>query len=104
MKIILKEGEEAEAFIEELINRAVERMGMQLKRVVEEAVTTPDRNDDQWVLTPEAKRILGIKSKNKIQQLRDESPRNGLIVSQVGRTYRYFKPSLYKYLEKKRLR
>ncbi|MDN5201157.1 hypothetical protein QQ008_07285 [Fulvivirgaceae bacterium BMA10] len=104
MKVILRENEDAEDFFEELINKAVDRVSNHLKSVIEEVVSNTDKSDDQWVSTEEAKRILGIKSKNKIQQLRDESPMNGLIVSQHGRTYRYFKPSLYKFLDKHKLK
>ncbi len=104
MKVILEEGKEAEVFFETLINRAVDRVSLRLKRVLEEMTDKMDTEDEQWVNTEEAKKILGIKCKNKIQRLRDESPMNGLIVSQHGRIYRYFKPSLYEFLNKNRLK
>ena len=96
MKVILKEGEDAEAFIEQIITRVNHRF----INTIEELIRGMNSTSDEWISTEEAKKILGVKSKSKIQQLRDESPMNGLIISQHGRTFRYFKPSLYNFLEK----
>ena len=103
MKIILKEDQDAEDFFDQLINRAVQRATHQFRDTLEDFTRKIEKPKDKWVSTEEAKKILGVKSKNKMQQLRDESPLNGIIVSQHGRTYRYFEPSLYKFLEKNKL-
>ncbi len=101
MKIILKEGEEAEAFIERIIEKTASRIAMKVDNRLEEmSQNNTSKRETKWVSTTEAKKILGIKSKGKMQQIRDESPMNGIIISQHGRTFRYERASLYKYLKK----
>lgn len=99
MKIILKENEEAEVFFENLINRAAERVSQRLKKTLEEVVSQEEK-EGLWVTTEEAMQILGVKSKKKMQQLRDHSPFNGIVLSRNGRIYLYNKESLYQYLKK----
>ncbi len=99
MKIILKENEEAEVFFEDLINKMAERVTHRIRRALEDVVSQ-DQKESLWVTTEEAKQILGIKSKKKMQQLRDESPFNGIVLSKNGRTYLYNRESLHQYLQK----
>ncbi|MEO9870397.1 MAG: hypothetical protein ABJQ69_03780 [Ekhidna sp.] len=104
MKVILKEGEDAELFFEHLISKVADRVTRRIEAQLKSFSTQPTLDDELWVSSEQAKKILGVKSKNKMQELRDGSPLNGLKVSQHGRIYRYFKPSLYKFLEKKVLK
>ncbi len=101
MKIILKEGEEAEAFIEHIIERAANRIAMKMDDQLQEiAKNASPKREKKWVSGEEAKEILGVKSRKKMQQIRDESPMNGIIISQHGRIFRYDRASLLKYLQK----
>ena len=55
------------------------------------------KEDEQWLSTDEAKKLLGIKSKSKMQQLRDAGE---IEFSQNGRIIKYYKPSLTAYLKR----
>lgn len=98
MKVILKEDDEAyemlKADIKQLFKSAV-------KEVIEEAkgVVSGSPNNELWCDTRRAQEILGVR-KTKMQQLRDGSPQNGIIMSKEGRTIRYEIASLYAYLNK----
>jgi len=95
MKIILKEGEEALEFLEELVQRVthsvIQYVDLQSKEVKKNS------DDERWVSSSKAKQILGIKSNKKLQSLRDNLE---IKFSQHGRTIRYNKSSLYEFLEK----
>ncbi len=54
---------------------------------------------DKWIDAEPAKRILGIKAKSKLQQLRDDDE---IIFSQHGRNIKYLRSSLDEYLERHR--
>lgn len=99
MKVILKEGEEALEYFDELINKAVDRTLRRFENRISEMSNGSGKNEELWVALDEAKAILGIRSKKKMQQIRDESPMNGIIISKHGRTFRYLKSSLYEFLE-----
>lgn len=101
MKIILKEGEEAEQFLTSIIDRAAERIANRFDLQLQEiAQQTSTKKEKKWVTLAEAKEILGVRSKSKMQQIRDESPMNGIIISQHGRIFRYERASLLKYIQK----
>jgi len=52
---------------------------------------------DEWVNTIEAKRMLGVKSKSKLQQLRDSG---GIKFSKHKRIIMYSRKSILEFLEK----
>ena len=105
MKIILKEESEAEAFIHSIINKTANQVIGRLKDSIE---LLHNRNSGlntvEWLNTEETMKFLKI-GKNTMQKLRDESPLNGIIISQVSeRNYLYNLDSLKKYLEKRTLK
>lgn len=96
MKVILKEGEEAKDFFEDLINRVADTVLVRFEKRIKELRNDKGNTDQQWVSGNEAKQILGVKSNKKMQSLRDQ---NLIRFSQHGRIIRYHKPSLYDFLE-----
>lgn len=59
-----------------------------------------DFNDKEWLSELEAKTLLGIKSKGKLQQLRDELK---IEFSRFGKIIRYSKSSILRFLEMNRI-
>ena len=57
-------------------------------------------NKEEWVDEMEAKSLLGIKSKSKLQQLRDDIK---IEFSQFGKIIRYSRSSILKFLEQNRI-
>ena len=57
-------------------------------------------NDKEWLSELEAKTLLGIKSKGKLQQLRDELK---IEFSRFGKIIRYSKSSILRFLEMNRI-
>ncbi len=57
-------------------------------------------NDKEWLSELEAKKLLGIKSKGKLQQLRDELK---IEFSRFGKIIRYSKSSILRFLEMNRI-
>jgi hypothetical protein len=57
-------------------------------------------NDKEWLSESEAKTLLGIKSKGKLQQLRDELK---IEFSRFGKIIRYSKSSILRFLEMNRI-
>ncbi|MCR9171905.1 MAG: helix-turn-helix domain-containing protein [bacterium] len=55
---------------------------------------------EEWIGAEEAKKILGVKSKGKLQQMRDNFQ---IEFSQFGKIIRYSRTSIYKFLEKNRV-
>lgn len=100
MKIILKEDDEALQMFEELINQVADSVVRRVEHRLKEISNDSKTNENMWVSVTEAKDILGIRSKKKMQQIRDQSPMNGIIISKHGRTFRYHKLSLLRYLDK----
>lgn len=96
MKVILKEGEEAKDFFEDLINRVADNLLIRFEKRLNELRNDKGKTDEQWVSGDEAKQILGVKSNKKMQSLRDQ---NLIGFSQHGRIIRYRKSSLYDFLE-----
>jgi len=87
--------EEAEAvqYLEALIKKAVANAVLEIRQ--EEA--TKDKEEDNWIDAIAAMKILGIKSKTTLQDLRDV---HAIMYSQPAKKIiRYYKPSLLKYLE-----
>lgn len=100
MKVILLEDDPALAMLTAELKAAMKEACLE---VLEEYKAThkpePQGEEANWVDGNKAREILGVK-KTKMQCLRDNSPMNGIVFSQHGRTLRYYKPSLFKYLEK----
>lgn len=59
------------------------------------------KKESEWISEVEAKNILGIKSRSKMQQLRDQ-----VLVefSQYGKIIRYSRSSILRFIEKHRVR
>jgi hypothetical protein len=59
------------------------------------------KKESEWIGEIEAKKILGIKSRSKMQQLRDK-----VLVefSQYGKIIRYSRSSILRFIEKHRVR
>ncbi len=57
-------------------------------------------NKEEWVDESEAKSLLGIKSKSKLQQLRDDIK---IEFSQFGKIIRYSRSSILRFLEQNRV-
>lgn len=57
-------------------------------------------NRDEWIGESEAKTLLGIKSKSKLQQLREEIK---IEFSQYGKIIRYSRSSILRFLEQNRI-
>jgi len=55
---------------------------------------------EEWISDSEAKSLLGIKSKSKLQQLRDDLK---IEFSQFGKIIRYSRSSILKFLEENRI-
>lgn len=83
MKVILLENDEA-----------YQKLMQDIKALVKDAIKeVKTEKDESWVSTEEAKKILGVKSKSKMQDLRDKNLKHGKIIQ-------YYKPSLSSFLEK----
>lgn len=59
--------------------------------------TISELKQDEWIDQEEAKKLLGIKSKSKLQQLRDSGE---ILFSQHGRIIKYSRQSINKFLLK----
>lgn len=98
MKVILAENEDAEKIFENVINRVAERVIRHMETKFQQvAKKGSDDEDGLWVDKEEAKKILKVKSKKKLQRLRDQ---NLIKTTRYGRTIQYYKPSLYDFLER----
>jgi len=78
--------------------RAYYKMLDEVKKVVKDATKESKQEAEQkeWLSTDEAKTLLGIKSKSKLQQLRDNGE---IIFSQHGRVIRYSRKSILDFIE-----
>ena len=86
MKIIVFEEETYYKMLEEL------------KQLIKDATVI---QKPEWINEKEAKELLGIKSKSKLQQLRDKLD---IEFSQYGKIIRYSRPSILQFLEKNRVK
>ncbi len=103
MKVLLYEGDEAYDLLKTEIKNIVKSA---LSEIISESTKNLEkvRSDDEWISKIEAMRILKIKGSSKMQEIRDNSPLNGILISKVGGIYLYYKPSLLKFLEKNIIR
>ncbi|SHJ48081.1 helix-turn-helix domain-containing protein [Aquimarina spongiae] len=67
-----------------------------IREAKEEALANMDPAND-WLSTEEAKKLLGVKSKTKMQELRDFDE---IRYSKAGKVIRYSKKSILEYLER----
>ena len=106
MEITLKLGDETSSYLKALIGQAVQEglIKSQLHQKLSETEHSKEsaavEKYGKWVGTEEAQEILGVRSKGKMQMLRDQSPDNGIILSKNGRCYRYLTKSLHDFLER----
>jgi len=77
-------------FEEKAFYKLLERIYQRIDKVKSKSI------EPQWVNYTEAAKILGIKSKTKMQQLRDD---NEIVFSQHGRSIQYSRKSLIAFLE-----
>lgn len=88
MEVIVMEKEAFLQLVDELTTRIIKNCEKHFKR-------------EEWIDADEAKTILDIKSKSKLQQLRDQME---IEFSQFGKTIRYSRTSILQFLEKHRIR
>ena len=96
MKVILLEDDQAYLHLMTDIRKLVTDTIKEIKEQEKSAKKTQEE-EDKWVSEEMAKQILGIKGRSKMQVLRDQ---RDIEFSQFGRTIRYYKPSLYEFLER----
>lgn len=74
------------------------KMQTELMKMFRESLKEANKPPDDWVSTEEAKMLLGVKSKSKMQQLRDT---NAIKYSKHGKKLiQYSKSSILDYLKK----
>ena len=74
------------------------KMQSDLMKMFQETLKAANKPADDWISTDEAKKLLGIKSKSKMQQLRDH---NCITFSKHGKKLiQYSKSSILAYLKK----
>lgn len=74
------------------------KMQAELMKMFSDSLKEAKKPQDDWISTEEAKQLLGVKSKSKMQQLRDE---NAIKFSKHGRKLiRYSRSSILDYLKK----
>lgn len=86
---------ESEAF-KTLQQQMLQLVRTNIREAKEEALANMDPAND-WLSTEEAKKLLGIKSKTKLQELRDYGE---IMYSKGGRVIKYSKRSILDYLER----
>lgn len=101
MKVILKEGMEAEEWLSGIIQSAIlkstHHFNDLVRRQIETATPASMQQDmPEWVKTSEAKKILNVSTK-KLQQIRRDHLRLGIVILKDGRNYKYLRSSLEKY-------
>lgn len=79
-------------FEETAYYKLLEEMKQMFKKTI-----VPPTEKKEWIGSEEAKELLGIKSKSKLQQLRDD---NEIVFSQHGRNIVYQRKSIIGFLER----
>ncbi len=87
MEIIVFEKESFYKLIDELTVRIIEQVERKY-------------NQEEWIGESEARKLLGIKSKAKLQQLRDSIK---IEFSKFGKIIRYSRSSILRFLEEHRI-
>ncbi|MBQ4818863.1 helix-turn-helix domain-containing protein [Aquimarina sp. MMG016] len=86
---------ESEAY-KKLQSDIMQMMRTSIREAKEEALANMDPAND-WLSAEEAKKLLGIKSKTKLQELRDCDE---IVFSKAGRVIKYSKKSILDYLNR----
>lgn len=86
--------DEGDNFEEESFYKMMDELTIRIIRQVEQHYTK-----EEWIEENEAKQLLGIKSKSKLQQLRDVLK---IEFSQFGKIIRYSRSSIMDFLESNR--
>lgn len=86
---------ESEAY-QQLQKEMMQLVRTTVREAKEEALANMDPAND-WLSTEEAKQLLGIKSKTKLQELRDY---DAIVFSKAGKVIKYSKKSILAYLER----
>ena len=74
------------------------KMQTELMKMFRDSLKEANKPAEDWISTEEAKLLLGVKSKSKMQQLRDT---NAIKYSKHGRKFiQYSKASILDYLKK----
>lgn len=74
------------------------KMQTELMKMFRESLKEASKPPSDWISTEEAKELLGVKSKSKMQQLRDD---NAIKFSKHGgKLIKYSKASILDYLKK----
>jgi hypothetical protein len=76
-------------------DEAYQQLLLEFRKMLMDALA--ETRQDEWLSPEETKKLLGIKSKSKLQQLRDEGE---ILFSQHGRTIKYSRLSINKFLLK----
>lgn len=92
MEIIVFEKEAYQQMHKELIGMVKQA----IREAKEEALANADPAND-WLSTEDAKKLLGIRSKTKLQELRDIE---AIRFTKHGRIIRYSKKSILEYLDR----
>ncbi len=87
MEVIMFEKDSFYKMIDELTNRIIKNVERNYK-------------EEEWIDDVQAKKILGIKSKSKLQHLRDNL---NIEFSQFGKIIRYSRSSILQFLENNRV-
>lgn len=87
MEIIVFEKDSFHKMIDELTVRIIRNTANHFK-------------EEEWIGAEEAKKILGVKSKAKLQQMRDSFK---IEFSQFGKIIRYSRSSILTFLERNRV-
>lgn len=99
--MVLKDEHEAEEFFNRILLKCFKEQTELLMEVISSMKSDNQKewDEDLWVDTSAAKKILKVKSNQKMQRLRDERDFNGIIISENGRKFLYYKPSLFAFLK-----
>lgn len=73
------------------------KMQTELLKKFRDALKDAQQEPDEWISKEEAHKLLGVKSKSKMQQLRDHML---IKFSKHGKTIKYSRSSIMEYLKK----
>lgn len=96
MKVIFKEDDEAFDFLKHELEKMISSA---VKGIMEKIDNKEEKQEELWCDSKRAQEILKCK-KTKLQQLRDHSPDNGIILTRHGRKYEYYVPSLHEFKQR----
>lgn len=103
MNIILKENDESEQFIEELILRTKQEVIASIKDMLQEFMgqIDPDKERKEWMSGKEVMDLLDLTCPKQLLELRNNKRQNGLVISQLSkRKYIYNRGSIYNHINR----